>query len=124
MVREAKNDWYQQQAQLVEKGVTGGGSMHVVWQSLCKIQQGRAGIQPVQPKSVRRIDGKLCCGPVEILERWREHFQSVLNVSSVYNESTINLMPVLPLRSSMGESTNLRTNLGSIVKCEFWESCR
>jgi len=49
MVREAKNDWYQQQAQLVEKGVTGGGSMHVVWQSLHNIRKGQAGIQPVQP---------------------------------------------------------------------------
>jgi len=36
-----------------------------------------------------------------VLWAWREHFQSVLNVSGVYNESTINLMPVLPLRSSM-----------------------
>ena len=85
----------------MEKGVTGGGSMHVVWQSLCNIRQGRAGIQPVQPKLVRHIDRQLCCGSVETLERWREHFQSVLNASSVYNESTINLMPVLPLRSSM-----------------------
>ena len=86
MVREAKNNWYQQQAQLVEKDVTGGGSMHVhvVWQSLCNIGQGRAGIQIVLPKSVHRIDGQLCCGPVETLERWCEHFQSVLNVSSVY----------------------------------------
>ena len=30
VVREVKNDWYQQQVQLVEKGVTGDGSMHVV----------------------------------------------------------------------------------------------
>jgi len=40
MVRKTKNDWYQQQAQLVEEGVTSGGSMHVVWQSLCNIRQG------------------------------------------------------------------------------------
>jgi len=90
MVREAKNDWYQQQAQLVEKGVTDGGSIHTVWQSLCNIRQGQAGLQPVRVKSVCRIDGQLCCGPVETLERWCEHFQTVLNVSSVYNESTIN----------------------------------
>jgi len=41
MVREAKNDWYHQQPQLVEKGVTGGVSMHVVWQScitFCKVE--------------------------------------------------------------------------------------
>jgi len=52
MVREAKYDWYQQQAQLVEKDVTGGGSMHVVWQSLHNIRQSQAGLQPVRPKLV------------------------------------------------------------------------
>jgi len=41
MVREAKKDWYQQQAQFVEKGVT-GGSMHVVSQN---IWRGQAGIK-------------------------------------------------------------------------------
>ena len=102
MVREAKNNWYQQQAQLVECGVADGGSMHAVWRSLRNIQRGRAGLQPVRPKSVRRIDVQLCCGPVETLERWREHFRSVLNVSSVFCDTTIDLMPVLPLRESMG----------------------
>jgi len=47
------------------------------------------------------------------LLRHCEHFQSVLNVSSVYNESTINLMPVLPLRSSM-ESP--------LILDEIWEA--
>jgi len=40
-------------------------------------------------KSVRRIDRHLCCGPVETLERLHEHFQTVLNVSSVFSEDTI-----------------------------------
>ena len=102
MVREAKNNWYQQQAQLVECGVADGGSMHAVWRSLHNIQRGRAGLQPVRPKSVRQIDGQLYCGPVETLKRWREHFRSVLNVSSVFCDTTIDLMPVLPLRESMG----------------------
>ena len=57
MVREAKNNWYQQEAQLVECGVADGGSVHAVWRSLRNIQRGRAGLQPVRPKSVRRIDG-------------------------------------------------------------------
>ena len=49
MVREAKNNWYQQQAQLVECGVADidGGSMCTVWRSLRNIQRGRAGLQPV-----------------------------------------------------------------------------
>jgi len=69
VARIVKNDWYQQQAQLVEEVVTGGGSMHVVWQSLHNIWRHQAGIQPVRPKSVCRIDGQLCCGLVETLER-------------------------------------------------------
>jgi len=43
------------------------------------------------------MNEQLCCGSVEMLERWYEHFQSV---SSVFSESTIYLMSVLPLRSS------------------------
>jgi len=94
----------------VEKGITGSGSMYVVWQSLRNIRQGQAGIQPVRPKLVHRNDGQLCCGPVETLERWHKHFQSVL---SIYNESTINLMPVLPLRNSMESPLTLK---------EIWEA--
>ena len=67
MVSEAKNDWYQQQAQLVEKGVTGGGSMHVVWQSLRNIRQGRAGLQPVRPKSVHELMDNCVVG---LLRHW------------------------------------------------------
>ena len=52
MVREAKNNGYQQQAQLVECGVADGGSMRAVWRSLRNIQRGRAGLQPVRPKSI------------------------------------------------------------------------
>ena len=115
MVREAKNNWYQQQAQLVECGVADGGLMRAVWRSLHNIQCGRAGLQPVQPKSVRRIDGQLCCGPVETLERWHEHFRSVLNVSSVFCDTTIDLMPVLPLRESMGSPPSSE---------EIWEAGR
>ena len=50
------------------------------------------------------------CGCV-CVERLCEHFQSVLNVSSVYE--IINLMPVLPLRSSMESRPTLE---------EIWEA--
>ena len=79
-------------------------------------------MQPIRSKSVHRIDGHLCYGPVETLERWREHFQSVLNVSGVYNDSTINLMPVLPLRSSMESPLTLEEIWEALSSVNSWKA--
>jgi len=57
-------------------------------------------------KSVYRIDAQLCCGPVETLERGHVCFECLY-------ESTINVMPVLPIRSSMESPPTLE---------EIWEA--
>ena len=44
---------------------------------------------------------ELIDGCIETLERWCEHFQSVLNVFSVFSDNTLDLMPEVPLRGSM-----------------------
>lgn len=66
-------------------GVVGRG----VWQGLREIQRGRKGLKPVRPQMIRNTNGELCSDMTQSLVRWREHFESVLNVNSAYSEVTI-----------------------------------
>ena len=100
-VKKAKDDWYQQQTQLVEQGMADGGSIRVVWQSLRAIQHGRAGLWPVGPRTIRRLDGQLCSGPAETQEQWHEHFTSVLNISSAFTEAVVAGMLGTALKDEM-----------------------
>lgn len=44
-----------------------------------------------------------CIGPDEILCRWREHFEGVLNAISSSDQATLNLVEQLPLRHELSE---------------------
>ena len=52
-------------------GIAGRG----VWQGLRDIQRGRSGLRPVRPRAIRNIDGQMCMGPEETLQRWREDME-------------------------------------------------
>ena len=77
------------------------GRPSVVWQDIHAICKSRAGLQPVQPKVVRKQDGSLCCGSVMTLDRWRGHFEGVLNVESSCNLATIDGIQSMATREEM-----------------------
>ena len=45
----------------------------------------------------------MCTVKDKILERWREHFESVLNTISTFNEEVVSKQVQLPLREHMSE---------------------
>ena len=65
-VWECKNRWYQEKAKSIQ-AVFSQGRPSVAWQDIHAICKSRAGLQPVQPRAVRKQDGSLCCGSVKTL---------------------------------------------------------
>ena len=88
-IRKAKNEWYQKKTDEVEHGMTTDVVGRGMRQGLREIQRGRRGLQPVRPNVKRNLDGEMCVGISQTLQRWKEHFESVLNISSVYSEDVI-----------------------------------
>ena len=75
-VRKAKNDWFQQKAKEIDIKVQ-AGVIGDAWKCVRDFQRG-AGLQPTKPKAVRNLNGNLCSTPAESLQRWQQHFNSVL----------------------------------------------
>ena len=61
-VKRAKNTWFH-----VEKGMHKGVAGRAVWQGIKAIQRGKAGLQPMRAKAIRKDDGTLCMGLEESL---------------------------------------------------------
>ena len=99
-VRHAKNTWFQQKAQQVEIAMRGGKG---VWNGLWDIQRGRAGLRPVKPKAIRNSSGEICMGPESSLHRWHEHFETVLNTRSNFEESVIQSAEQRPVRKDLAQ---------------------
>ena len=99
-VWECKSRLYQEKAKSIQAALSQGRSS-VVWQDIHAICKSRAGLQPVQPRAVRKQDGSLCCGSVEMLGRWRGHFEGVLNVESSFNLATIESIQPMAMREEM-----------------------
>jgi len=58
----------------------------VVWQDIRAIRECRAGLQLVRCSVIKKRDGELCVRPEETLNRWRDHFEGVLNMISSYEQ--------------------------------------
>ena len=105
-VKQAKNAWFQIKAKEIEISMMKGGAGKGVWTGLREIQSGRMGLQPVKPRAVRTTGGQLCKGPSETLQRWRSHFEGVLNVESTFLVSAIQAVDHHPTRDVMSEPPN------------------
>ena len=103
-IRQAKNSWFQQKAcqieREVEKGLAGKGAL----KAIREIRSGRAGLQPTRSKIIRKENGQLCTNKEETLQRWRDHFHSVLNLQSRFNMSVIQSTEQHQVRKELGET--------------------
>ena len=54
-----------------------------------------AGIQPVQCCAIKNKDGEVFVGPGEILCRWREQFEGVLNVINSSDQAALDVVEQL-----------------------------
>ena len=100
-IKMAKNTWFQNKAQEVEAGMLTGNSGKGAWKGLKDIQKGRSGLRPVRSRGIRNCEGQLCTSAEQISDRWREHFESVLNTTSTYSEASVNSLWQYPLRPRM-----------------------
>ena len=100
-IRCCKNAWFQEKAGEVEVAVRRGRG---AWKGLREMQRGRLGMRPVRTRAVRDLDGKLCTGHDDTLQRWHQHFHGVLNVRSSYDVGVVNAVSdEYPVRSELAD---------------------
>ena len=99
-VKRAKNNWFQQKAREVERGMNRGKG---AWKGLREIQKGRAGLRSVKSSAVKHLDGTKCVGQDNTLQWWHEHFELVLNVNSSFDKNVFQSVEQHPLRNEMAE---------------------
>ena len=56
-MKQAKNDWLQEKARLVEVGMLSGSSSELAWQSVWETQKRRTGLRPVTTKIIKKPNG-------------------------------------------------------------------
>ena len=94
-VRKAKNEWFVLKAEEVEALDAGK------WRAIKELKLARAGLMPSRSAALKKRSGEPCRGPVEILDRWHEHFEGVFNTANEYQESVVDDVQQLPLREEM-----------------------
>ena len=67
-----------------------------MWNSLKDIQKGQAGRRPIILMAVRKTK-LICKEPEETLNRWQEHFNMLLNISSDVPQEVLDDILQLPL---------------------------
>ena len=82
-VNKAREEWIVRVAREGEAAVKDG---KVRWESIRKLQQVHAGCRAARLSYFSEEDGGLAQGPVEILDRWHQHFSKLLNQQSEYIE--------------------------------------
>ena len=88
-VRKAKNTWFQEKAEEIERERFGGKK---VWKAIRDMQRGRRGLMPSRTVAVHDEDGVPCANMDAQHQRWRRHFTKVLNIRSQYDEEEMNLV--------------------------------
>ena len=72
-VDKAKEEWINRVSLECEAAVK-DGKAH--WDSIRRLQQAHGGCRPLTPSAVMKDNGELTKDPVEILDRWHQHFNT------------------------------------------------
>ena len=68
LMRQAKNQWFQQKAAEIELKLARSRSP---WKSIRQLQSAKFGRKPVPPRALKQEDGSLCASESECNERWK-----------------------------------------------------
>ncbi len=98
LIRQVKNKWFQDKAVEIEREM---GRSRSAWKSIKQLQQASFGLRPAAPRGIRNEDGLLCKSAEECKERWRRHFERVLNVVSHFDGNIWNAVWQRPQRSDL-----------------------
>lgn len=88
-VRNAKNAWFLEKAEEVERERFGGKH---VWRCIRAMQRNRRGLLPSRVVTIHDADGVPCVSTTAQHQRWRQHFTKVLNIMSDFKESELDLV--------------------------------
>ena len=113
--RKAKNKWFQQKATEAQNGRHGG---KLVWRCIRDMQCGRRGLVPVKSAVIRDETGQPCRTPQSTQQRWRRHFQEVLNMHSQFNAAEMEQVRQRPLRPHMAEPPSKEELLKAVGKLQ------
>ena len=125
MIRRIKNEWFRKKAEVAQKECFGDKK---VWQCVKDLQCGRRGRKPTRVVTVDDENGRLCVTVDAQKDRWRRHFNKVLNVVSVFDVSVLNRVKQRPVAVEL-ESPPCKLEivgaLGKMVKhLELLISCQ
>ena len=87
MIWRVKNEWFRKKAEEAQKERFGDKK---VWQCVRDLQCGRRGRKPTRVVTVDNENGRPCVTVDAQKDRWRRHFNKVLNVVSVFDVSVLN----------------------------------
>ncbi len=85
-IRQAKTTWFIDKANAAEQSRFSGGN---IWKSIRAIQQGCAGLSPVQVHAIKDEDGATCSSSDAQHQRWSRHFTKVLNIRSHFDPNVL-----------------------------------
>ena len=93
------------------------------WKGLRGMQRGRLGMRwPVRTRAIRNLDGKLCTGHDDTLQRWHQHFHGVLNVRSSYDVGVVNAVSdEYPVRSELADAPTEEEVMEAMGKLKLGE---
>ena len=102
-VRRAKNAWFLEKAEEVERGRFGG---KMVWKCIRDMQRGRRGLLPTRVVTIHDAEGVPCVSTSAQHQRWRQHFTKVLNIQSEFDRREIELVSQREVDESLGSVPN------------------
>ena len=107
-VDQAREHWIRRVALEGETAVKDGKTR---WECIRRLQL-YAGRKPIRPSAARKENGELTQGPMEMLQRWQQHFSKPLNHQADFKEEVLQHMHVLPPCLDLDEPCIQRRGVG------------
>ena len=109
-MRILKNKWFEEKAKEVES------ARDDKWRFIKQLKFAKAGLMPSRVKALNKLNGEKCKGPEEILARWQEHFDGVLNTVSEFDEAVLDRVDQLPQRDDMDRAPTAKEITDAVEK--------
>ena len=116
-VRNAKNSWFRDKADACQRAEHGDK-----WRIVLEMKACHDGMRPARKVGVKKTDGTMCSGQHQVLERWREHFNNVLNIPSSFRENIVDSLTQEPTREWMRTPPTIEEIETAMLKSKFKEA--
>ena len=112
-MRDAKNAWFLKKADVAQQQRFGGKE---VWQSIRDMQRACRGLIPQRTGNIKDEDGEPCTSVDAKQQRWRRHFNGILNVESHFNQEELDRVRQRPMRPQLAEVPSLEELVEAVGK--------